>query len=107
VYCRSAVEAATARFQRFCSVLGFFQTLNVHNGGHSTVIRWWRLQQLLIQQPPELGWRPDLPASGVRLACEAWASTTNTSQQASVDRLPRQKKGEESSRFRWSSSLGF
>jgi hypothetical protein len=94
VYCRSAVVAATARFQRFCSALGFFQTLNVHNGGHSTVIRWWRLQQLLIRQPPALGRRPDLPASGVRLACEAWASTANTSQQAFGDRLPQQKKGE-------------
>jgi hypothetical protein len=54
VYCRSAVVAATARFQRSCSALGFFQTLNVHNGGHSTVIRWWRLQPLLMQQPPEV-----------------------------------------------------
>jgi hypothetical protein len=78
LYCRSAVVAATARFQRSCSPPGFFQTLNVHNGGHSTVIPWWRLQQLLIRQPPELGRRPDLPASRVRLACEAWASTTNT-----------------------------
>jgi hypothetical protein len=66
----------------------------VHNGGHSTVIWWRRLRQLLIQQPPELGRRPDLPASGVRLACEAWASTANTSQQAFGDRLPQQKKGE-------------
>jgi hypothetical protein len=68
----------------------------VHNGDHSTVIRWWRLQQLLIQQPLELGVRPDLPVSGVRLACEAWLSTANTSQQAFGDRLPQQKKGQQS-----------